>query len=322
MSAHVWKPICRPHLGMADSISEMIRAEEWRSPDLLTDARASPTLLVASDYGGEHRSAAYLTISVLVADLQGLVSSWEPQRRMVRSRFANDGRRLSYKKLGDRQRYKMLLPFLASANHIPGVVATFLIDRRIKSFFRGETEPAEELVVDPKTWKPRAFEKLLRVAHLGSLLIAGLSAERQNVLWITDHDAIAANLAKHTEATNVIASVLSGYLLHPVGHIRLATAQSDDGSLNVEDVLAIPDIAAGAWGEVSSNVASRLGRVAHATNVLATNNLLPKAHDVLLWLSDNRHALKRIAFVVEHVPPNQFKAHMIHSFVESTIVMT
>jgi len=178
---------------------------------------ATPTLLVASDYGGEHARAEYQTISVLLADLRGLIASWEPRRRDVRSRFANDGRRLSYKKLGDRQCAKMLLPFLSAANYLPGIVATFLIDRRIKSFFRVARDRTEDLVVDPTTWKPKAFEKLLRVAHLGSLLIAGMSCERQNILWVTDHDAIAANLKKHAEATNVIASVLSGYLQHSLG---------------------------------------------------------------------------------------------------------
>ena len=279
-------------------------------------------MLVATDYGGEHSSAEYQTISILLADLQGLVAEWEPKRRNVRTQFTNDGRRLSYKKLGDRQRAKMLLPFLSAANHIPGVIATFLIDRRISSFFCRENTTTDELVVNPNTWKPKTFEKLLRIAHFGSLLIAGMSSERQNVLWLSDQDAIAANFTKHTEATNVIAAVLSGYVLHSLGHIRFGTAQSDDGSLMIEDVLAIPDIAAGAWGEISSNVAGRLGRVAHALNVKATENLLPKAHDVLLWFSDNRHKLKRMAFVIEYVPPNQFKAHMLHSFVEQPTVIT
>lgn len=321
MNPHVWKPLRRPNLGMANSISDMILAEEWRSPGLLTDLRRTPTLLVASDYGGEHASADYQTISVLLADWMGLVTSWEPKRRDVRLRFANDGRRLSYKRLGDRQRGKMLLPFLGAANHLPGILATFLIDRRIKSFFRSDSETSDNLVVDRSTWKSKTFEKLLRVAHLGALLIAGMSSERQNILWVTDHDAIAANLKKHTEATNVIGSVLEGYLSHSLGHIRLATAQSDDGSLSIEDILAIPDIAAGAWGDIASNLANRLGRVAHAANVLATDNLLPKAHEILLWLSDNRHSLKRLAFVIEHVPPTEFKAHMVHSFVEPTVVL-
>src|SRR5690606_15885909 len=101
---------------------------------------------------------------------------------------------------------------------------------------------------------------------LGSLLIAGLSRERQNVLWISDQDAIAANLDRHKQATNAIASVLSGYLPHPLGHIRIGTAQSDDGSKAIEDLLAIPDIAAGAWSEVCNSVSSRFGRVAHGVN--------------------------------------------------------
>lgn len=229
---------------------------------------------------------------------------------------------MSYKNLGDRQRAKMLPPFLAAANNIPGVLTTFIIHRQIKSFFYSDGGDDDELVIDRNRWKPKTFEKLLRVAHLGSLLIAGLSREMQNILWVTDHDAIASNREKHAEATNAIASVLAGYLPHRLGHIRVATAQSDDGSLNIEDLLAIPDIAAGAWGEVSTNVSGRLGKVAHGANILATDNLLPKAHDILLWLADTRHNLKRIAFVIEHVPLNQFKAYMLHSFVEPAATLT
>lgn len=321
MMTHAWRALRRPNLGMADSISDMIATEEWRSPGLLTDLRASPTLLVASDYGGEHASAYYQTISLLVADMRGVVASWDLTRRKLRSRFASDGRRLSYKKLGDRQRARMLLPFLAAANQLPGVIATFLIDRRIETFFSSDIDITGELVIDSTYWKPKAFEKLLRVAHFGSLLIAGMSSQGQNILWITDQDAITANLKKHTEATKVIASVLSGYLSHSVGHIRIGTAQSDDGSLNIEDLLAIPDVVAGAWAEVSSHVARRFGRLAHPVHVMATKNLLRKAHEILLWHSEARHSLKRIAFVIEHVPPDRFKAHMIHSLVETSTVI-
>lgn len=302
---------------MADSISEMILAEEWRNSDFLTDVRSSNTLFLASDYGGEHATANYQTISILVAGLDSIQSSWETQRRSIRSQFASDGRRLSYKRLGDHQRARMLRPFLAAANDIQGVVATFLIDRRIKSFFQPSDGPDDQDVIDRSKWKSKALEKLLRVSHLGSLLIAGLSRQGQHVLWISDQDAIVANLEKHKQATNAIASVLTGYLPHPLGHIRIGTAQSDDGSKCIEDLLAIPDIAAGAWSEISSSLSGRFGRVAHGINVLATESLLPKAHDILLWHSDNRHSLKRFAVVVEHVPPDQFKAHLLHSFIET-----
>lgn len=322
MATHVWNPLRRPNLGMADSISEMILAEEWRTPNFLTDVRDSHTLLLASDYGGEHATANYSTISILIAGLDSIQASWEPQRRNVRLQFANDGRRLSYKRLGDRQRARMLQPFLAVANGISGVIATFLIDRRIQSIFRPDDSPGTPVVIDRSQWKPKTLEKLLRVSHLGALLIAGLSRRGQHVLWISDQDAIAANLERHKEATDTIASVLAGYLPHPLGHIRIGTAQSDDGSKSIEDLLAIPDIAAGAWAEVSKSVSSRLGRVAHGVNVLATDNLLPKAHDILLWLSEKQHRRKRITVVVEYVPPEQFKAHLLDSFVEpSTMVL-
>ncbi|MEZ6052590.1 MAG: hypothetical protein R3C02_14580 [Planctomycetaceae bacterium] len=191
-----------------------------------------------------------------------------------------------------------------------------MVDRRIKSFFCPDDVAIGSDVFDRTTWKPKTLEKLLRVSHLGALLIAGLSRSKQHIFWISDQDAITANLEKHKQATNAIASVLTGYLPHQLGHIRIGTAQSDDGSMSIEDILAIPDIAAGAWSEISTSVSSRLGRVAHSVDVLATDNLLPKAHDILLWHSENQHNLKRIAVVIEHVPHDQFKAHLLHSFVE------
>jgi len=143
----VWRPLRRPHLGMADSISEIFYAEEWRTPRFFTDVRSSAILFLASDYGGEHRTAAYQTISILVAAFDSIQVSWEPLRRSIRSLFAGDGRRLSYKRLGDRQRAKMLRPFLGAANHIQGILAIFLIDRRIRTFFQQDANPEEEGVI-------------------------------------------------------------------------------------------------------------------------------------------------------------------------------
>ena len=65
--------------------------------------------------------------------------------------------------------------------------------------------PADRFQLRLGAWKIIPFERLTRVGLLGSMLIAAMSAPRQNVLWFTDQDAIAPNVARLREATAVTA---------------------------------------------------------------------------------------------------------------------
>ena len=319
-SEKVWHPLERPELGMLNTISETIRAEEWRDPELLTSLRHGHSLVIATDYGGEHQSACYRSLSFLVADPQFLWY-WSERRHEIRKTILRDSRRLSYKRITEACRARALVPFLRATNTIPGLLATFLIDKRIESLFCEDTGDGllDEPIVDRTKWNPRSFEKMFRVAHFGAMLVSGLSAPEQNLLWVTDQDEIAPNLEKHREATKVFAHVIAYYLKHPMGHFRLATTQSDDGSLSLEDLAAIPDLAAGALAEVCS-VTLLEGGVASA-NLLSplSTNVPAKAHAILAWLADGPHPLRRLTFCVDHVPPNKFKAKLLHTILEDGI---
>lgn len=149
-------------------------------------------------------------------------ADWEKARRSVRSRWLADGRGVSYKTLRDRQQEQALLPLLEAADSIPGLLLTVLVDRDIENLFRlTEEERTEENLGIFVGWPRGSLEKLLRVVHLLSLLVAGLSRPEQNLVWITDEDEIAANESRLHELVTAFSNVASHYLPHTLGHLRV-----------------------------------------------------------------------------------------------------
>lgn len=312
LDAKVWRPINRPRFGVVDAISERIRTEEWRTPGLLTTTNRGPTLLVASDYGGEHRKSGFHSFSFLLADLAYLWY-WDEKRTELRRHRLRQGRRLSYKKLqSDSDRARALVPFLRASNTIPGLLITFLISKKIDTLFSSSLEqPDVPPVVERSHWRSRPFEKLLRVAHLGSLVVSGMLGDGQNLLWVTDRDEIVPNDDRHVEACKLIGHVLGHYLNCNIGRLQLATTRSDDGGHGLEDFASLPDFAAGALAEVVTAM-SASGSLS-GNDILAplARDIPEKAHALTVWLADNSFTLKKLAFVIDHVPPDGIKSKLL-----------
>ena len=131
---HFDNPSKEPTLELLVTLSQQIRELEGRDANILPDLRSGSTILVASDYSGQHTGADYQVISLLLADLDQC-AAWEALRRKVRQDFLRDGRRMSFKGLGDRQKGRALLPFLNAANSIPGLTVSFAIHKEIDSLF-------------------------------------------------------------------------------------------------------------------------------------------------------------------------------------------
>ena len=134
------------------------------------------------------------------------------------------------------------------------------------------------------------------------MLIAAMSAPCQNILWFTDQDAIAPNTRRLQDATAVIARYLSNLCRHRLGHIRFGTTQCDDGSLQIEDLAALPDLAAGTIAEFFSQVRVN-NTVAASPLILSAPKTLPeKAKMVAGWLGDHpqsRHPLRKVVVLVD-----------------------
>jgi len=315
----VWHHVERQEFGVLNSISAMIRTQEWRNPGLLTSVRLGPTLVIASDYGGEHSRSTCLTLSFLVADLKYLWL-WEELRTRIRTRVLKDARTMSFSRLTEARRAQALVPFLRAANTIPGLLATFVIDKRVRTLFDwNKSDIVEERnVIDRTRWNKRSFEKLVRVAYFGGLLLAGMSRPGQSVLWITDQDDIVANDTKHIEATRVLGCVTGQYIPHPMGHFRLGSTRGDTGMQGTEDLAAIPDLAAGSLADL---ISAATAEGIFPTRVMSPQppNVSQKARAVVAWMAERHHPLKKIAVFLEHVSCNAARPHLIELAVQGPL---
>jgi hypothetical protein len=315
----VWQHLNRPELGILNSISKLIQAEEWLRHDLLTSVRSGEDLLIASDYGGEHKISAYQSLSFIVVDLKFLWR-WNEERTELRKRILKDSRRVSFKKLTENRRREHLTHFLRVSNSIPGLLASFLIDKRIDSIFVETPESQEigSLIINKTKWAPKSYEKLLRIGHFGSLLISGLSAPGQNLLWVTDQDEIVSNVEKHTEATNVFGHCMDQTLRHNMGHFRLASTKSDNGSRDLEDLASIPDLAAGALAEFSTTLENEGGFLDSSIMRPLSKKLSFKSRAILAWLAESHHTLKRLSIVVQSVSPTGIRARLLRMKIDNS----
>jgi hypothetical protein len=185
---------------------------------------------------------------------------------------------MAFKALNDNQRRDALVPFLDLADAIDGWLVTFAISKTGGSLFAPDdpNDPLEDL----KLWKPHVQERLMRVVHLSVFLLSGLSVEGQNILWLVDQDAIAANTAQLTQLTNLVGRVASHMMGHNWGHLRCGTTQSDDGTLWLEDLASICDLSCGSVCEILTAMRGAHGSVTSACGFAHTEGpLLEDAPD-------------------------------------------
>lgn len=281
-------------------------------PDSLPDLRPSTTVVVTSDYSGEHQSATHSVLSFLIIDL-ATCRSWDDLRINARQKFLQDNRRMSFKDLRDRRRQLALPAFLDAANRLNGLSFTVAIDKGINTLFDGSCpmDLSNPDFSEFRKWTPGTLEKTFRVVHLLSFLLAGMLRANQNVLWFTDQDSIAANPTRLASLTKLVTWVSSGYLKVDLGHLRCGTTECDDGSQRIEDLAAIPDLVAGAFAE--QLVLDAAAPVAAPGRVfwISRNDFSPKSSAIIRWLVDTEHPLKRL---VVRLDPGESSASTIVSW--------
>jgi hypothetical protein len=290
-----WNPHSKEVWGVTAAVASALSQLDLARPGSLPDLRSGPTLLLASDYGGQHKSATHEAFSFLLADHM-YSWFWNEMRTEVRKRFLRDNRRMCYKGMNDRRKVSALLPFLDAANAVAGALVTVLVEKEFASGLRlGEGE-RDSLPGTVRPWPVPLLRRFIWITHLASALVAGLSAKGQNLIWITDEDDIAANDRRIIEATPLVAGILSDYLAHDLGHMRFGTTKCDSGDLFVEDFAAIPDLAAGALVEIPK------AGVVHRGYGLRTplrGRVPPKALNILSWLGARQiSALRKVSLVV------------------------
>jgi hypothetical protein len=252
-------------------------------------------LLIGSDYGGQHANSRYESLAFVVADA-GALHPWFRARATLREQYLSDGRRMSFKSLNDWLRMEVLPEFLAAADLIPGLLLVVLFDKRIGTIFApDEAHDADApLRQQLSQWPARTQEKLLRICHVVALVVAGLTREFQNILWVTDQDDIAANVERHTLFVKIFGNISSHYLQHMLGHLRIATTASDTGSRDIEDFVSIADLAAGAVCHVLNAYGDAGISEVPGLVVPPPANMPQKTSWLLNWFSNDSTPLRRL----------------------------
>lgn len=253
-------------------------------------------LFLTGDFSGTHRGPMYTTYAFLLMDLDRN-GWWTNAQRVFRIEALRDRRRLSFKALNDGARRRALLPFLLMADEIEGALIVIAVDKRCDSLFQPTSDDADLSLI--KAWKPAVHEHLMRVMHLSALCVSLTSKPDQNLLWICDQDDVASNDTQIIALTKLFGHIWAQMTEHNMGHLRLGSTRSDDGSLALEDLTAVPDLAAGAACEVLS-----LMRRQGVFPVRGIYNRLPlglsrKTHRLLRWFSVTDRPLKRFVVVID-----------------------
>jgi hypothetical protein len=299
--ANNWRLGSRPELGAMNVVNQLVRTLDVRQPDALPNLRDSRDLIVASDYGGQHSASDFEALAFLIADA-GRLRAWLEARQRFRERWLPDARRMSFKSLNDRLRANALPDFLELADHVHGLLFVVLVDKQVGTLFKESgDEPSELENRLNASWQPKTIDKALKICHFLSLMLAGLTRELQDVLWITDQDDVAANTQRHRELVQVFGNVASHYLEHTLGHLRIATTQSDTGKRDLEDLVSIPDLAAGAICQVLNE--SRSAGLFPVQGVISpmVGDASTKLQRLMNWFSDRRSNLKRLVISIEPV---------------------
>jgi hypothetical protein len=299
----MWAPLLDDQFGLMKAFSDGIMKAARSDPFLLPNLHTAESVIATSDYSGQHKASLFEAYAFLFVNPAGW-PKWEMRRQEIR-RFHRAGeRRLSFKKLGDAIKQRMLPDFLAAVNALPGLCVCVLIDKAIPSLFclEGRLDFSTPELTPYIHYENGVFEKLLRVVHLVSFFLAGLTREGQDVFWFTDEDDIAANDVGIVELTKIWGNVLSHYLRHSLRHLRCGTTKCDNGSLEIEDLAAVPDLVAGALADACNNY--------RAEGVLPRGDLLipppegvsVKARRIIGWLTEDCWPLRRLVYCLEPDP--------------------
>ena len=296
--ADLWRVISRPEFGLTTVISEAICDSPALNGSSIRSLRSSSTLLMFSDYGGAHKGARYEVFSYLVTTVSGF-SGFDAGRRQLREAGLGRRRRMSYKALNDTVRLRSLPGYLKATDQLAGVLISFAVDKRAAHRLT-EDYHAETAFGTLGPWTTKPFGKLSRVAHLAAMVIEGVRADGQSLIWITDEDEIAPNPTKHAEATRFIGHLLNHYCTGNMGHFRFGTTASDSGDLLIEDLAAVADLAAGGLQEILSRVGLPTNSRLPDRLVFAAEGVPPiKVRYIGQWLSDSPGALKKVNVVVD-----------------------
>lgn len=260
-------------------------------------------ILIFSDYSGQSRDSKYHSYSFLLADIDKSTNALR-QLASTRQKYNLHKRHFSYKSLNDKKRAAAQSAFASALRDVHGQVITYAISKSLPHLFRPSDAPGPDTTLSEfaARYKRKTQTHLARILHFLSISIAGMSSPGQHIFWFTDVDDIAPEQDWLHGLCELAGNMSSHYLQHELGHFRVGTTRSDDGTLLLEDLCAVPDLFAGSIAEILSNQ-STTGQPFNPF-VRASPDAKPKAVNTikLLWNKPDQN-LRSCCVCIDPVHP-------------------
>ncbi|MBA4793332.1 MAG: hypothetical protein H2041_06665 [Phenylobacterium sp.] len=256
-------------------------------------------LVVASDFGGEHKSATHILYVYLVV-ATGL-EDWTTRMAALRHETLGD-RTMAYKKLGDGVRQAALPAFLSAAADLDGHLVAIAVDKRQKwlSTQPGMADELRRVFQLQCSWNPRALEALMRKAHFLALLLSVWAPAGAHVTWLTDQDEFVANDKRHDDALLAAGRLSSMYLDQPMGIFALNTTAQDSARRHFEDLCSVADLMAGLLSDARAGLPSEANWAVEERRVVGPD--LPLKAQVLLdWFADRGMRLRKTLISIDYL---------------------
>jgi hypothetical protein len=279
--------------GFVKDVSDIIAIEALKNPSLIPDLSRDETLFLFSDYSRVR--GRYKTYSFFVVGQSG-AETFNARRKLLRAGSGMGDRRMSFKGLNDKVKLRALPAFLSLAGASEGFTLTFAVSTSIPYMF---AEQFLQVWPDLANFKKSVLEDMLRVAHFGAQAISIAFSSHQNIFWFTDEDSIVANEA-HQERFGELAQALINVMLpdEEIGKIAFGLTAIDHGSLEIEDLVAIPDLVAGALCETLDALSEKGQHVTPRID-LSKPEVSRKADKICEWIGQTGSPLKQFGLTFD-----------------------
>ena len=284
-----------PLFPWAKTINKILSAE-------IRDDYSGPTLTFFSDYGGDQKKCPYEITGVLCMD-HAASARWEMMRRRWRQTYLPDGRRMSFKQLGDKLRQRALIPFLAETENIAGVCVFVAVRKSLQRLCLPDDSTEARTALGLKLrWTDGALERACRVTHLIAMLMGGLTRSGQNVYWVSDQDSLFANPHVTGDLEKMLSRFSGYYVRHELGELGLGTTEIDEGDRYEEDNVAVVDLGIGALGEMLTAVAWKCGGYIPPELAIPYEEGFKGKTEVLSGWFAQSTSLRKVCIVFEQLP--------------------
>ena len=211
-----------------------------------------------SDSSGTHSGSKVETDSFVFIAEDDFVR-WRVLCKEMRLRYKLRNRTISYKSMNDRVRHRAMPEMLAVIRSLPILFVLFHREKGVRPLY-GPGYPKvgdDALLAEMKMeWKEAVADKAVTLAHVLCFSYQFVARPHQQVIWISDQDSFCMNTNQIKLLQKICVGISLGYAHFTLGPLSIGTTRGDT-NLQLEDGVALPDLAAGAMNEMINAYADR-----------------------------------------------------------------